>query len=148
VRIASTVTNLACPTHTAASIPGTGPYERKCSRQSEGAVKAAVRANGTAEQRGNGAGFAVGIPLLAFMAGELVVFILMPHSIAPTVTPPATVSFPQSRAPSAAVERRRAHRSVGGAAKSAAAPHVLNGIASEEQQASPAPTTDAVPPTN
>jgi hypothetical protein len=130
--------------YTAASIPGTGLYERKYSKQGESAAHAAVPAEGTPQRRGNGAGFALGILLLAFMAGGLVVFILMSHSITPPVTPPARVSVPQSPAPPAAVKRKRARRSVGGA-KSAKASRGLNGTASEGQQASPAPTTDAVP---
>jgi hypothetical protein len=133
--------------YTAASIPGTGLYERKYSKQGESAAPAGVPAEDTPERRGNGAGFALGILLLVFMTGGLVVFILMPHSITPPVTPPATVSVPQSPAPPAAVKRRRAHRSVD-AAKSARASHVLNRPASTGQQESPAPTTDAVPQTN
>ena len=133
--------------YTAASIPGTGLYERKYSKQGGSAVHAAVPAEGTPERRGNGAGFALGILLLAFMAGGLVVFILMPHSITPPVTPPATVSIPQSPAQPAGVKRRRGHRS-SGASKSAAASHAPNGTTSQVQQAPPPPTTHAVPPTN
>jgi hypothetical protein len=132
--------------YTAASIPGTGLYERKYSGHGKSAAQTTVPAEGSVDQRGHGAGFALGILLLAFMAGGLVVFILVPHSITPPVTPPATVSVPQSPAPPAAVRRRRTHRSVS-AAKSARASHVLTGTGSEGRQASPAPT-DAVPQTN
>src|ERR1035437_9114110 len=64
--------------YTAASIPGTGLYSRTYSSQGRAASGDAAGLPGAATASGNGTGLAVGMLALAFMAGGLVVFVLMP----------------------------------------------------------------------
>jgi hypothetical protein len=97
--------------YTAASIPGTGIYNRSYSGQGKAAGGNAVGSPGTPEGRDNGIGLALGMLALAFMAGGLVVFVLMPRAtVPPPVIPPAAVSAPQAPAQPIPAKRRRAHK--------------------------------------
>ena len=84
--------------NTAASIPGTGIYSRTYSSQGGAAGGDAAGLPGAPAGKDSGIGLAVGMLALAFMAGGLVVFMLMPRTVPPPVTPPAAVSAPQAPA--------------------------------------------------
>jgi hypothetical protein len=97
--------------YTAASIPGTGLYERKYSSQGKAAGRNAASVPGTAARQNSGMALAVGMLAAAFVAGGLVVYMLMPKPTPLPAPPPAAVSEPQ--APPAPIKpvkkRRRAH---------------------------------------
>ena len=97
--------------YTAASIPGTGLYSRTYSSQGDAAGESAAGIPGAPAGRDSGIGLVVGMLALAFMAGGLVVFMLMPRTAPAPVTPPAAVSVPVAPPQPVAVKRRRAHRS-------------------------------------
>jgi hypothetical protein len=85
--------------------------------------------------------------LLAFMAGGLVVFMLMPKPIPPPVTPPAAVSAPQAPPPPVPVKRRRGHRPVAGSA--VAQSHHRSPAQDSQKQSAPASrASDSLPPAN
>ena len=92
---------------------------------------------GTGASQSSGAGLAVGMLALAFMAGGLVVYMLMPK-LAPTpppVTPPAAVTAPVAPVQPTPAKRRRAH-----SAKQATAPKV------PRPSTSPVSNTPQTPP--
>jgi hypothetical protein len=102
--------------YTAASIPGTGLYSRTYSSQGKAAggnaagMPGAAPVPGAAQAQSSGSGLTVGMLILAFMAGGLVVFLLMPRTVSPPVTPPAAVSEPVAPAQPIPAKRRRAHK--------------------------------------
>ena len=136
--------------YTATSIPGTGLYRRTYSSQGKAAGGDAAGMSGTATGRGNGTGLALGMLALAFMAGGLVVFMLMPRTVPPPVTPPAAVSAPVAPAVPIPQKRRRGHRPVGGSRPASAptVPHRSTSPASHRPQTPPRPASDAPPPAN
>jgi len=91
--------------------------------------------------KSSGVGLALGMLALAFMAGGLVVFILMSHPTPtpPPVTPPAAATAPVAPAQPIPAKRRRAHSS-----KLASAPESGS---SHTQQTPPRPASNAPPPT-
>jgi hypothetical protein len=80
--------------YTAASIPGTGIYSRTYSSQSKAAGASAPPVPGADSRPGSGVGLVIGMLSLAFLAGGLVVYMLMPRPTPLPVTPPATVTAP------------------------------------------------------
>jgi hypothetical protein len=78
----------------AAFIPGKGLYNRTYSGQGKAAGGNAALLPGALPGRNSGIGLALGMLALAFMAGGLVVFLLMPHTTTPPVMAPAAVSSP------------------------------------------------------
>ncbi len=96
--------------YTAASIPGTGLYSRTYTGQGKAAGGSAAGLPGAPQGRSNGIGLALGMLALAFMAGGLVVFVLMSHPTPPPVTPPAAVSAPVAPPPPIPAKHRSAHK--------------------------------------
>jgi hypothetical protein len=94
--------------YTAASIPGTGFYSRTYSGQGRAAGGNAAGLPGGPSGRDSGLALVLGMLALAFMAGGLVVFVLMSRAAPPPVTPPAAVSAPQAPAQPITAKRRRA----------------------------------------
>jgi hypothetical protein len=93
--------------YTAASIPGTGLYSRMYSGHGKTAGEGAAAVPGAPPGRSNGVALALGMLALAFMAGGLVVFLLMPSPNPPPVAPPAAVSAPVAPAQPIPANRRR-----------------------------------------
>jgi|GEM_PF-3946073 len=122
--------------YTAASIPGTGLYSRTYSGKRTASGESATGVPGPAARQSSGMSLAVGMLAAAFVAGGLVVYILMPKSVPLPVTPPAAVSVPVAPPQPVPVKRRRGHRSVN-AAKRATARQVPNPAASQAQQTPP-----------
>ena len=96
--------------YTAASIPGTGLYSRTYSGKAR-AGGAGVGSPAAPAGRSGGIALALGMLALAFMAGGLVVFLVMPRPVPPPLTPPAAVSAPQAPAQPIPTKQRRVHRS-------------------------------------
>ena len=96
--------------YTAASIPGTGLYNRTYSRQGKAAGGNAAGLPGALQGETVAIALALGMLALAFMAGGLVVFVLMPRPIPPPVPPPAAVSAPIAPAQPTPAKRRRDHK--------------------------------------
>lgn len=112
--------------YTAASIPGTGLYSRTYSRQGKIAGGNAAAQPGAPPGQASGKGISVGAVILAFMAGGLVVSVLMPRAtVPPPVTPPAAVSAPVAPAQPIPAKRRRAHRPLHVSKKASASELVL-----------------------
>jgi len=105
--------------YTAASIPGTGIYERKYSSQTNATGGNVVPVSSPAAKRNSGAAFVLGILLLAFMAGGLVVYLLMPKPIPLPAPTPAAVSAPVAPAQPIPVKRRHTHKAKPAPAKDA-----------------------------
>lgn len=121
--------------YTAASIPGTGIYNRTYSSQGNAAGMPGAPAG-----RDSGIGVVVGMLALAFMAGGLVVFILTPHAVPPPVAPPAAVSEPVAPAQPIPAKRRRALGSR--RASAPAVPHRSTSQASHRPQTPPLSNSD------
>lgn len=132
--------------YTAASIPGTGLYERKYSSQAKAASGSAAGVPGAAARQSSGMGLAVGMMAAAFVAGGLVVYMLMPKPTPPPVTQPAAVSAPVAPLPAIPAKRRRARGS--GRAIAPAVRHRSASPASHTPQTPPHPASDAPPPAN
>jgi hypothetical protein len=132
--------------YTAASIPGTGIYNRTYSSQGREAGGNAAGMPGAPAGRESGIGAVVGMLVLAFMAGGLVVFMLMPRTVPPPVTSPAAVSAPIVPAQPTPAKRRRAHGSKRASAPTV--PHRSTSQASHRPQTPPRPASDAPPPAN
>jgi len=132
--------------YTAASIPGTGLYERKYSSQGKAADESAAGVPGSGARQSSGMGLAVGMLAAAFVAGGLVVYMLMPKPAPLPVAPPVEVSAPVT--PPAPVKpakkRRRAHGS--GRASAPGVRHRSASPASHTLQTPPHPTSDAPQP--
>ena len=116
--------------YTAASIPGTGLYNRTYSGKGTAAGVDAAPGSGT--------------PLvMAFIAGGLLVLFLTAlfssHPVTPPAMPPAAVSAPVAPPQPIPVKRKRAHRS-----KPDAAPVVRQANAGERNKTQP----NAQPPAN
>jgi len=88
----------------------TGLYSRTYSSQGLTAGGNAAGLRGAASVRENGIGLVLGMLALAFMAGGLVVLMLMPRPTPPPVTPPAAVSAPVAPVQPIPAKRRRAHK--------------------------------------
>jgi hypothetical protein len=128
--------------YTAASIPGTGLYNRTYSSQGKAAGGNAAPLPGASPRRTSDAALGFLYLLLAFGLGALVVFILTPHPAPPPAPPPTAVSAPIAPPPATPVKRRAHH------AKRAAAPEVPHpSPATAAPQALP-PSSDAPPPAN
>jgi len=95
--------------YTAASIPGTGLYSRTYSGKAR-AGGAGVGSPAAPAGRSGGIALALGMLALAFMAGGLVVFLVMPRPVPLLVTPPVAASAPQAPAQPIPAKRRRAHK--------------------------------------
>jgi hypothetical protein len=132
--------------YTAASIPGTGIYNRTYSSQGKAADGNAAGMPGAPAGRDSGIGLVVGMLALAFMAGGLVVFMLMPRTASPPVTPPAAVSEPVAPAQPIPAKRRRAHGSK--RASASGVQHQATSQASHRPQSPPRPASDPPPPAN
>jgi hypothetical protein len=130
--------------YTAASIPGTGLYSRTYSSQGKAAGGSAAPVPGATQGQSSGSGLTVGMLILAFMAGGLVVFMLTPRTVSPPVTPPAAVSEPVAPAQPIPAKRRRAHGSR--RASAPAVPHRLESQATHTPQIPPRPASDVPPP--
>ena len=87
--------------YTAASVPGTGLYSRTYSSQVKAAGGNAAQLPGAATARNNGIGLAFGMLAVVFMAGGLVVFMLMPGPL-PTRDFTSGGECPRSRAAASA----------------------------------------------
>jgi len=112
--------------YTAASIPGTGLYNHTYSSQGKAAGGSAAPLPGAAPRTNSGLAVVLGLLALAFMAGGLVVFILMPHpAAAPPVTPPAALSAPVVT-PQPIPHKRRAHKARSGNSPDRARPSVAH----------------------
>jgi hypothetical protein len=97
--------------YTAASIPGTGIYERKYSSQTNATGGDVVPASSSAAaKRNSGAPFVLGILLLVFMAGGFVAYLLMPKPIPLPAPTPATVTAPVAPPQPIPMKRRHTHR--------------------------------------
>jgi hypothetical protein len=115
--------------YTAASIPGTGLYSRTYSSQGKTAGGNPTERSSAPAGRDGGIALALGMLALAFMAGGLVVFLVMPRPVPPPVIPPAAVSAPVAPAQPIPAKRRRAHRTPrppADGSRSASAPTVPN----------------------
>jgi hypothetical protein len=132
--------------YTAASIPGTGLYSRTYSSQGKAAGASAAPVPGAAQEQTSGSGLTVGMLILAFLAGGLVVYMLMPKPTPPPVSPPAAVSEPVAPAPPIPAKRRRAHGSK--PASAPGVPHRSASPASHRPRTPPRPASDAPPPAN
>jgi len=131
--------------YTATSIPGTGIYQRQYSSHSPTPGNNAAPITGA--RQSSGVGLAVGIFILVFMAGGLVVYLLTPKPTPPPVTPPAALSIPVAPLEPPPAKRRRAHRRVAGQKKTEG----INGSASQPNpavQTSPPSDADVPPPAN
>ena len=95
--------------YTAASIPGAGLYSRTYSGKAR-AGGAGVGLPAAPAGRSGGITLALGMLALAFMAGGLVVFLVMPRPVPPPVIPPAALSAPVAPAQPIPAKRRRAHK--------------------------------------
>jgi hypothetical protein len=97
--------------YTAASIPGTGLYNRTYSGKGNAAGTDAVPGSSAPPQQRAGNGPAL---VVAFIAGGLLVLFLTAlfssRPVTPPVTPPAAVSAPAARPQPVPVNRRRVHR--------------------------------------
>ena len=132
--------------YTAASIPGTGLYNRTYSSQGKAAGGDAAELSGAPEEKASGKGLSVGMLILAFMAGGLVFSMLMPRTVPPPVTPPAVISAPQAPAQPIRAKRRRAHGSK--PASAPIVPHRSTSQASHRPQTPLHLASDAPPPAN
>jgi hypothetical protein len=133
--------------YTAASIPGTGLYSRMYSSQGKAAGESAAGVPAAPQRQASGKGIPVGPLILAFMAGGLVVSMLMPRAtVPPPVTPPEAVSAPQAPAQPIPAKRRRAHGSRPASAPTV--PHRSTSPAIRKLQTPPHPASDAPPPAN
>jgi len=96
--------------YTAASIPGTGLYSRTYSSKARASSGNAAGLPGAPQDRTRSIGLAVGMLALAFIAGGLVVAMVMSHpaTTAP-ITPPAALSAPLAPPQPIPAKRRRAH---------------------------------------
>jgi hypothetical protein len=106
--------------YTAASIPGTGLYSRTYSSQGDRAGGGTAEVSGASPGRSNGVALVLGMLALAFMAGGLVVFMLMSRPTPPSVTPPAALSVPVAPAPPIPAKQKRGHRSLHGSKRASA----------------------------
>jgi hypothetical protein len=132
--------------YTAASIPGTGIYSRTYSSQGKTAGGNAAGMPGAPAGRDSGIGVVVGMLALPFMAGGLVVFMLMPRTVPPPVSPPAAVTAPVAPAQPIPAKRRRAHGSK--PASAPGVPHRSTSQASHRPQTPPRPASDTASPAN
>ena len=107
--------------YTATSIPGTGLYQRNYSSQGKAAASGTAPSSGAAARQASGVGLGLGVLVLAFLLGGLVVYLLIPRPIAPPVTAPAALSAPPAPVQPIPVQRRHSHRTAQ-AAKSATTP--------------------------
>lgn len=96
--------------YTAASIPGTGLYNRTYSSSDKARAGAALAPGAPSAGRSSGIGLVIGMLALAFMAGGLVVFVIMAASAPPPVTPPAATTVPVAPPPAAPLRQHHAHR--------------------------------------
>ncbi|MDR3726339.1 MAG: DUF4236 domain-containing protein [Terracidiphilus sp.] len=124
--------------YTAASIPGTGIYNRTYT--SQGKEGNATPESVAPQGRSSGMGLAVGMLLLAFLAGGLVVSVLTPHPAPAPAPPPAAVTEPVAPPPATPLKRRRAHGSRRAIAP--AVPHRSGSPDSLRPQTSPRPASD------
>jgi hypothetical protein len=117
--------------YTAASIPGTGLYNRTYSGKGTAAGTVAAPGSGAPPQQRSGNGAAL---LVAFIAGGLLVLFLSAffssRPVTPPAMPPAAVSVPVAPPQPVPVKRRRVHRS-----KQAAAPVVRPSSGTPENDA-------------
>lgn len=122
-----------CRSYTAASIPGTGLYNRTYGSGSSASPDAMSSPAGAAPQQRAGIGLAL---VVAFIAGGLVVLFLTAlfssPSVYPPVTPPAAVSVPVAPPQPVPAKRTRGHRS-----KRVAAPAAPQPSAGERNQTRP-----------
>jgi hypothetical protein len=96
--------------YTAASIPGTGLYSRTYSGQGRASGGNAAGLPSAPAARDGGIALALEMLALAFIAGGLVVFLVMPRPVPPLVTPPAAASAPQAPAQPIPAKRRRVYK--------------------------------------
>jgi len=133
-------------TYTAASIPGTGLYNRQYSGVSNPIAQSAASPTSAPPQSGTGNGLKL---FIAFMLGGAVFSIvgaMMSSSpAAPPAPPPAAVRAPIAPSPVTPV-KRRAHGSK--QASTPGLPHPSATKAGHTQQIPPDPTSDAGPPAN
>jgi hypothetical protein len=122
--------------YTAASIPGTGLYNRTYSSQGRAAGGDSISGSGATSQLGVGNGLGI---VVAFFAGAALVLFLVAlfssQPSSPPVTPPAAVTVPVTPPPAIPAKRRHVRGS-----KPASAPGVRSKSARQTK-----PTPQAVP---
>jgi hypothetical protein len=133
--------------YTAASIPGTGLYNRTYPGKGTAVGADAAPGSGAAPQQHSGNGRAV---IVAFIAGGLLVLFLTAlfssHPATPPAMPPAAVSVPVTPPQPVPVKRRHGRRSKPDAASMVRHPSATSGPDAPQKVKNATP--DAQPPAN